>query len=398
MKCLVFGTNIELAHTKALADAGNEVYYYTDYVSSFPSFDDYASGVGIDNIKKIHNPFTMIDKVDKILTFDVYYGDLFEYLRKQGKDVFGGGVACQLELDRKLLKNTLKILKIPTPDYDVVKGFRNIKSPAIVKLSYFRGSAETFLIQNEADKEAVINKLYREFGNYIDVMEFIVEKPIDTKNFIEIGIDAFFNEGFVFPMLLGLEYSKGCYIGRVVEKLTDLPKPMQQTMLALETALKKMNYKGMISTEEFVNIKTGEHYFLDITVRGAYPLSLAYPYWITNYADVLLKDAKPKYKAKYVVAVPFSIEETKYQFVNVSFPENDKRYQFEALMKIKNKYSLPKQEQPVQGVVCEAFTSYNSTAAIFNTMQDLLSQVKAYSLQSEIEKLQVALEEFKVVA
>lgn len=397
MKCLVFGTSIEFAHVKALADAGNEVYYYTDYISNFPTFDDFASGYGFDNIKKIHNPYTILDKVDRIFTFDVYYGGLFEYLKKKGYDTFGGGIACNLETDRKLLKNTLNVLKLPSAPYKIVKGFDNIKPPAVVKLSYFRGSMETFPVFNENDKKAIKTKLYREFGEYINSIEFIVEDVIDASGFIEIGIDAFYNEGFVFPLLLGLEYSKGCYVGKVVNSISELPKPFQETLIKLDKALNKMNYKGMISTEEFINLKTNQHYFLDITVRGAYPLSLSYPYWIKNYNDVLTKDAKPVYRNKYVVAVPFSVPETKNQFVNITFPENDKRYQFEALMKQNKIYSLPKQELPVGGVVCESFSTFTPTA-IYKTMEKLLKEVKAYSLESDIEKLQKALEEFSVVA
>lgn len=396
MKALVFGTNIEFSHVKALADAGVEVYYYTDYVSNFPTFDDYASGYGFNNIKKIHNPFTMLDKVDKIFTFDVYYGDLFEYLKNEGYDVFGGGSACNLETNRKILKNTLNVLGISSAPYKIVKGYKNVPVPSVVKISYFRGSIETFILNNEQDKDTVRVKLYKEFGDYIDRMEFIVEELVDTSGMMELGIDAFYNEGFVFPMLLGLEYKKGVYVGKVINKLTELPKPMQETVIKLDKVLRKMNYKGMLSTEEFVDLKRNKHYFLDITVRGAYPLSLAYPYWIKNYAKVLTDDETPEYRDKYVVATPFTIEETKNQFVNIDFPEGDKRFGFEALMKIRDRYSVPKQEQSVSGVVCEAFSSYD-IARMIRSIDELLSQVKAYSLTNASNDLEEALRMFAQV-
>jgi len=42
MKVLVFGTGIELSPVLGLTTAGHEVYYYTDYISPYPSFDDFA--------------------------------------------------------------------------------------------------------------------------------------------------------------------------------------------------------------------------------------------------------------------------------------------------------------------------------------------------------------------
>lgn len=90
MRVLVFGTGIEFSHVLGLATAGHEVYYYTDYISPYPSFDDFATGYGFENIQKVHNPFAYIDKVDKVITFDVYGGDLFTFLANKGYKVFGG--------------------------------------------------------------------------------------------------------------------------------------------------------------------------------------------------------------------------------------------------------------------------------------------------------------------
>jgi hypothetical protein len=397
MKALVIGTGIEFSHVLALAEAGVEVYYYTDFISTFPSFDDFATGYGFPNIKKVHDPFTYVDKVDIICNFDVLNGDMFEFLKKKGYKTFGGGVATELELNRKSLKSALTVVKLPSPPYEVVKGYDNINVPSVVKLSIFRGSMETFILKNETQKKNLKTKLEIEFGEFLKDMEFVVEDLMDLdKNFVECGIDGFFDAdkgGFIFPLLLGVEYRKGVYIGRVINYLGELPKPIQETVLKLSQLLIKTGYRGMLSTEEFVNLKTGKHYFLDITVRGAYPLSLGYRHAIENFKDVVFNSASPKFKGKYYVAVPFSVNETKNMFVNIKFPEKDKRFNFEALMKVKNEYYIPKAEQPSGGIVCEVFDKL-ALNKIKDTMSNLLNKVEAYSLTDELEQLEDCFAEF----
>jgi len=183
------------------------------------------------------------------------------------------------------------------------------------------------------------------------------------------------------------------YIGRVINSLGELPKPIQETILKLSQLLIRAGYRGMLSTEEFLNVRTGKHYFLDITVRGAYPLSLGYRYAIENFKDVVFNSAEPKFKGKYYVAVPFNVEETKNMYVNIKYPDKDKRYNFEALMKVKNEYYLPKAEQASGGIVCEVFNTLDLNK-IKQTMSDLLSQIEAYSLTDELEQLEDCYNEF----
>jgi len=398
MKVLVFGTGIELSPVLGLTSAGHEVYYYTDYISPYPSFDDFATGYGFSGIKKVHNFFSYIDKVDKIVSFDVYGGDLFDFLSKKGYDTFGGGLATELELDRKFLKAVLKSVGIPVPKYEIVKGFKNIKPPCVVKLSIFRGSAETFIINNETEKRNYETKLRKEFGDFLDRMEFIVEEKLELdERFVEVGIDAVFDyeKGFVFPLMVGVEYKKGVYIGRVCENFAEVPKPLQDTMLKLDPVLKKLKYRGFISTEEFIDPRGSTHYFLDITVRMPYPLGLGYRYAMTNFADVVLNKAEPKFRNKYYVAVPIKFEEAKEYFVYVDTPdpEKDARFNFEALMKIRGGYYVPKGEG-IDACVCECFSSLDE-AKIIKTMEKLVSSVSAISMQDDLPNLPLALREVK---
>lgn len=389
-KLLVFGTSIEFSHVKALADAGHKVYYYTDHISSFPEFEDYASGLGFDNIEKVHNPYSCIDKVDQVLTFDVYFGDAFEFMKKQGCKTFGGGNACELELNRVHLKKALDLVKIPSPSYKIVKGFNKVKPPCVLKLNIWRGSLETTTLINETQKKNLEVLLRAKFGDFIDEMEFVVEEIIDGK-YYEMGIDAFYDNGFVFPLLYGVEWRKGVYIAKVINSIIELPKYAQDMLMKLDILLKKLNYRGMVSTEQFTNGK--EYYFLDITVRSPYPLGLSYSYWIENFDDVVINSAKPKFKGKYVASVPFHIN-SKDQFIYIKFPEKDNRYKFEAITKRGKEYYIPRQPVPVSGVVCEAFDSLDDNN-MMKVMSELIGNIEAYGIEDDLKELPDGIKHFK---
>jgi hypothetical protein len=267
-----------------------------------------------------------------------------------------------------------------------------------VKLSIFRGSAETFIINNEAEKRNYETKLRKEFGDFLNSMEFIVEEKLELdERFVEAGIDAVFDyeRGFIFPLMCGVEYKKGVYVGRVCENFAEVPKPLQDTILRLDPVLKRLKYRGFISTEEFIDPRGSAHYFLDITVRMPYPLGLGYRYAMTNFADVVLNKAEPKFRNKYYVAVPLKFEEAKDYFVYVDTPdpEKDARYNFEALMRVRGEYYVPKGDG-VEACVCECFSSLDE-ATIMRTMEQLMKKVSAISLSDDLPNLPLVLREVK---
>lgn len=106
----------------------------------------------------------------------------------------------------------LKSADIPTPEYKIVRGFKNIKPPCVVKLSIFRGSAETFFINNETEKRNYEVKLRREFGEFLDRIEFVVEERLELDDrYVEIGVDAVYDYeqgGFLFQCFVVLSIRK----------------------------------------------------------------------------------------------------------------------------------------------------------------------------------------------
>jgi hypothetical protein len=114
-----------------------------------------------------------------------------------------------------------------------------------------------------------------------------------------------------------------------------------------------------------------------------------------NFADVVLNSARPVFRDKYYVAVPMKIEEAKdfFVYVDTPDPEKDPRYNYEALMKIRNEYYVPKGEAQ-EACVCECFSSLDETK-IMKTMKELVNKVSAISLSDDLQNLPLALQEVK---
>lgn len=101
------------------------------------------------------------------------------------------------------------------------------------------------------------------------------------------------------------------------------------------------------------------------------------------------------FRDKFYVAVPLKIEEAKdfFVYVDTPDPEKDARYNFEALMKVKGEYYVPKGES-IEACVCECFSSLDENK-IMKTMEQLVKKVSAVSIQDDLPNLPLALREVK---
>jgi len=79
--------------------------------------------------------------------------------------------------------------------------------------------------------------------------------------------------------------------------------------------------------------------------------------------------------------------------VDTPNPETDARYNFEALMKVRGEYYVPKGEAQ-EACVCECFSSLDE-AKIMKTMEQLVKKVSAISLSDELPNLPLAMREVK---
>jgi len=149
MRFLVYDFGLSVEHAARLVKDGHSVVYFTPWARGFPKFEDYAPGLNFDGLEKTLYFFDEIEKADCIVFFDIGAGDLCHYLRKTiNKPIYGAGIGEKLENHRALLKEVMKKVGLPTPNYEVIKGVPQLREylkahpNKYVKLDIFRGDIE----------------------------------------------------------------------------------------------------------------------------------------------------------------------------------------------------------------------------------------------------------------
>lgn len=403
LKILVIGYGLETEHCLALADAGHEVFFYTQWSSAFPKFSDYAPGYGYEDrgLKKVKYIWDIIDDMDLIAFFDIGFGDLAEYLFRMGYTVYGARNAERIENDRVMLKKLQKRIGLPIQKTVSVTGVPNLreylkKNPnKFVKVDTFRGDVESFAAESYDKVKPYLDEIEVNLGQFHESYRFIVEDFIKG---IEPGWDLFFTNGdWVRPYLWGVEQSKSCYIGKFVN---EMPEPIQFVADKLKTVLAKLDYRGAISTEIRIT-KDGTPYLIDVCMRYPYPLSSAYTYAIKNYPEVIWKIANGEtvtldVKDKYIGALPLSSSHADKYYVRLDFPE-EKRANIKTRIsaKEKGKYFAVRGMDVVY-VVCETDNSYMN---LIKKLQKLAKECGGYGVDTDIaaglDKIGEVVQEYK---
>jgi len=322
MKFLVWDLGLSIEHALRLAKDGNEVYYFTPWVSAYSHFEPFSYGLGL--LNKVKFFFDYVDKVDCIVFFDIGAGDLANYLRKKGYTVYGVGLGEELEYDRFAVRKLQKQLGFPVQNTVKIKGVDNLinflqdRQNKYVKSEIFRGDCESFRFRDYKADRTYLQEMKTNLGPVRNFYDFIVEDYIEG---LEPGCDLFFNgKQFLKPYLYGYEFQKKCYIGKYVE---ELPEQMQ-IIKRLEPIMQKLDYRGAFSAEMIVNDE-GSH-LIDICSRFAYPLSLAYTNSINNFSQLVYDIAKSNdtridIKNKYIAVVPIVSYHADKHWTDVRFPE-----------------------------------------------------------------------------
>jgi len=248
---LIIDTNLGLEHARGLGRR-DKVYYYVDARNPYPRMQDTISGWGFEEIEKIDDIGEVLGEVDYVVFCDVGYGALADKMREAGLSVWGASEKGeQLEIDRIYGRRISQMLGIGVPDAEIVKGvdgvieyMRNHRGQRhFVKLSFFRGSIETFSVKYEDEARMMLSQA--NFGIMQDEIDFVVEKEMKG---VEIGADFWItDEGFCDTHFFTIEFKgMGC-IGKFVKD--SLFK--EQFMDKLEDWLIKTGYRGNISIEGF---------------------------------------------------------------------------------------------------------------------------------------------------
>jgi hypothetical protein len=286
---------------EAVVGQFDRVLYYVPYETGFPTPIHFMPGYGVEGIERIgygediESFWDGLDVADLVVFTDVGNGGLQEYLRSQGLPVFGSGKTGRLEQDRAYLKSICRHLGLETADYFTLRGIDSLRQfllggpenePAgecYVKLSYWRGLAETFHHRAPFMTRSWLDELSLDAGPYAQAIEFLIEKPIDDDPIVEVGIDTFCADG-LFPSIImwGYEASKdNCYVGCA----SVLPKRLADCAEALRSHLEHETYRGPLSTETRECQK--KSYVIDFTARFPEPPSSLQRFMIDNWAEIM---------------------------------------------------------------------------------------------------------------
>ena len=298
MKILCIDNGLYVPQCEALSDNGkNTVVYYSPWGKPFPDVSDKMKGSGYGNLKKDLWFFNHVLDADCIVNFDVSNNDLIHYLRQvhPDKSIFGAGAGEKLEHDRVFLKKWLEHYKLPVGPYKVIKGITALsnylkKNPGkYVKTNIFRDDTESFFFNSWEDDEEIINERAVTLGIFKETEVFVVEDPIEAA--CQSGVDMFFGNGKFIPFSWGFEISKNLCINKVALDLDEYPECLRNNFEPLAPLMKRMDYRGAVSTEDRV-VSKDESYLIDFTARLPAPMGQMYPVFIKNWAELVYKIGK----------------------------------------------------------------------------------------------------------
>lgn len=339
MKFFVYdpgGLYVELA--EKLSDGGkNKVSYMTSWTGAFPSWTDYAPGVGFEHLIK-EKWLYKIEESDCIFFPDVHSGDLAYFIKKlyPNKSVFSSGKGEILEAKRLGLKKILEGLNLPIQHYEAIRGITKLKEyikknpDKFIKTDIFRSEdrgMNSFHAKTYDQSEEIFRDIDYAFGPFAETIDFCVEDKI--KSDVEIGVDGFYSSGIGYGdnILIGYEYNKENYLGKVIP-YKELPIPLRETMDKFRPVLDRLDYRGAISTEELIVDKI-KHYFLDICSRFLSPSDVMYTL-SNNFSEMVYNIGARKpfnigIPYKYVATTPLEASHAEKHYVKLMVDPKDRK-------------------------------------------------------------------------
>lgn len=282
---VVDGGGLFVSFARRMTQPGGfgKVWYSNMWHRGRPTFSELSVGKGYDGIEVVPNRDTdnefptslwsVIDKADVIAFPDCYDGDWQEYLRKQGKHVWGSGMGAELELNRFLAKQVMDEVGLPVGPYCIVKGMTELReylrenADQVLKVSFLRGLMETRKHHKYWLSKTFLDGLEYRLGPLAEDQEFIVEQQIPTE--IEVGGDHTFVHRFPSLAINGVERKDAAYLG-IVQDYDELPDEIRDLDEKIAPVLERNGYANFFSSE-VRKAKNGKAYPIDLTCRCGSP-------------------------------------------------------------------------------------------------------------------------------
>lgn len=332
-----FGSQIAVAQ-RLSRDFGRVLYFIPSVTNGFKDHKAHGIGRGIPSIERVDDFWEYYHEIDLFVFTDIHDGGLQEFLRAQGKVVFGGGRASALESERLKFKELIAELGLPVNEYDVAYGLTDLENKLrnvddrYIK-GKLRGDMETWHHQNITLSKSELDRMRHDLGTYQEKETYIIETPIEAIS--EIGYDGYVIDG-MFPEIscCGIEVKDKCYIGKMVRN-NYLPKQIKDVNDKISPILQSYGYRSAFSTEVRVT-KDKIGYFIDPTLRFPEPNTALTLEMYENYSEIIWDIANgivPQIKYKYEWGCQFIVKSdmAKTEPIAFQFPE-----EYRNNIKIKN--------------------------------------------------------------
>ena len=307
-----------------------KAYYSTPFQSAFVRTNDLVVGKGFSEMEYYEQPLAIANEIDLWVFLDLYQSGLQEFLRAQGKRVWGGGQGEEMELNRWEFKQYLKTLGLPVQHCEHVKGFDALREylkkhkNVFVKTSYVRGDFETFRAESYELVEGRLDELEHSIGSAKKKdYEFIVEDEIPDA--VEVGFDGFVIDG-QYPQMSMQGYEiKDCGMVAGVKAYQELSAPVKLVNEKLVNTFKGYGYRGFFCTE-IRYTKEKKSFFIDPCCRLGTPSNELLQGLFTEWPEVLWHGAEgklhtPKPRAKFGVIAMIYSEWAINDWIHIGYPK-----------------------------------------------------------------------------
>jgi hypothetical protein len=294
--CVVdYGTFICVA--EKLAETMRTVYYYSPFSQEYQDVRDCIQGAGLDRVERLDYIFKpdIYDTIDLWVFPDIGYGDLQQFLRRDGKAVFGHFGFNEVEVYRTLFLDTLEEVGLPLTHNEVITGLGALNDylqdpdheNKWIKVNRFRNQMDTWHHKTYEESKRTLDSLAVIFGGAKDKIVFIVQDDIKAEG--EIGYDGWCIDGnYPVRSFQGYEKKNELYLGSCLE-YTDLPAEVRLVNERMAPKLAEYGYRNWWSTE--IRVAGGVPYFIDATPRMAGQTGEHQLETCRNFADVIWQGA-----------------------------------------------------------------------------------------------------------
>ena len=292
---IVYDRGERLSLAQKLGEKLKKVWYYRPESSSYPMSLQDEIGRGLEEVEKVNNFLSYVDKADYLIFFDVYDGADQQFYREKGYNVFGGGLSSELELDKVLFLDMLVKYNLPNPETYLAEGIEGMlaylkdKKDMFIKSVKHRGDFETYHYVNEKRAESWFNDLKDKVGKNSATILSLIQKPV--KSVCEPGYDGFnINGRCPNNSLVGYEDKDKLILSRVFR---ETPAILANINDSLAPFFKEKGMRGHWTIESRIT-DDGVAYPLDPTIRSPSPSGELMCEIYNNYAEAVLEIAEGK--------------------------------------------------------------------------------------------------------